>query len=50
MPEVGRVLVQADDPVDAAALGGEYITVLGRRGGRAITAAALHALAQAEEL
>ncbi|CAM3671069.1 precorrin-8X methylmutase [Tsukamurella strandjordii] len=35
---------------DAAALGVEYITVLGRRGGSAITAAALNALAQEEEL
>lgn len=35
---------------DAAELGVEYITVLGRRGGSAITAAALNALAQEEEL
>ncbi|GAA1084434.1 precorrin-8X methylmutase [Tsukamurella spumae] len=35
---------------EAAGLGVEYITVLGRRGGSAITAAALNALAREEEL
>ncbi|MET9326861.1 precorrin-8X methylmutase [Tsukamurella sp. NPDC003166] len=35
---------------EAAELGVEYITVLGRRGGSAITAAALNALAREEEL
>lgn len=35
---------------DAAGLGVEYITVRGRRGGSAITAAALNALAREEEL
>ncbi len=35
---------------EAAALGVEYITVRGRRGGSAITAAALNALAREEEL
>ncbi|GAB3127235.1 precorrin-8X methylmutase [Tsukamurella serpentis] len=35
---------------DAAELGIEYITVTGRRGGSAITAAAINALAQEEEL
>ncbi|MBS4100681.1 precorrin-8X methylmutase [Tsukamurella paurometabola] len=35
---------------EAGGLGVEYITVLGRRGGSAITAAALNALAREEEL